>query len=77
MKITYKLEIGFAGCNEEGEIELPDDMGDHEIDLHIGEMAMEYAQMWVGDTRLFSEEEWEEGEEQFFEGVYGYWEKVE
>lgn len=80
-RIKYKLEIGYAGCDEEDEIEVDDDMTDEEIQSMIDEMAQEWASSWEGDTRLgwndeMTEEEYEQECEFFYENVCGYWEYV-
>lgn len=81
-KISYKLEIGYAGCQEEGELYIDDNMTDEEIDNMINEMAHEHAASWEGDTRLgwhddMTDEEYDEANESFYENVEGSWEFVE
>lgn len=72
MKIFYELDIGYAGCGDEGEIEVDDNMTDKQIDEYVHEMALDWAQSWDGDERLG--DEWdEEGTAQFYENVSGSW----
>ena len=77
-KIAYCLSIGFAGCEEEGTIEVADDATDAEIDLMVDEMANEHASSWEGDERLgwhsdMTDEERDEETTSFYEGVDGTW----
>lgn len=74
-RIAYILEVGFCGCQSEGTMEVSDDMTPGDIDSLIWEMAREHGQSWEGDTRLYSEEEWENPDtvEMFYEGCYGSW----
>ena len=81
-KISYELDIGYAGCTEEGEIEVGDDLTDAQIDTMVDDMAREWATSWEGDERLcwdseMSPEEYEEATEQFYENVSGSWSFVE
>ena len=78
-KIKYVLEIGYAGCGDEGVMEVDDNMTDGEIDDMVNDMAMEHASSWEGDERLgwdedMSEDENEQQTESFYEGVCGSWE---
>lgn len=80
MKILYTLEIGFFGCGDSGYLEYPDDTPEDLIERDVNELALEWASSWQGDTRLYSEDEWDEmGEEafEFYEGAYGTWEVVD
>lgn len=76
--IYYRLEVGYVGCHDEGELEVSDDMTDADIDAMVHEMALEWATTWEGDTRLawdedMTEEEHEEATESYYEGVEGSW----
>ena len=73
MLIKYHLEVGYCGCDDEGVINIPSDR-EHEIDNIVNDLAMNWAEQWVGDTRLMDEEEWEENEENFWGDVGGSWE---
>ena len=77
-KIDYVLDIGYCGCQDEGTTTVPDDMTDHEIDIMVNDMAVEWAGSWEGDERLGfdpdgSEEEQAQEAEHFYEGVSGSW----
>jgi hypothetical protein len=77
-KIDYTLDIGFPGCQEEGTMDVPNNMSTAEIDEMVAEMANEYSQSWVGDTRLgfdpdATDEEQEDEEAHFMENVCGSW----
>lgn len=79
--IAYTLEIGYPGCEEQGEMNIPDDFTDADIDNLIDSMAIEHANEWEGDSRLgwdceMSQEKEEEYTEQFYEGVYGHWKEI-
>ena len=76
--IYYNLEIGFACCNDEGTMDVPDDMTDAQIDIMIHEEALEWAQSWEGDERLGfdpyqSEEDMEQEIQSFYENVDSSW----
>lgn len=74
-KIKYVIDLGFAGCGDEGEEEIDDGMSKEQIDAYVDDMAQEWAQSWEGDERLYSE--WgEEETESFYENVCGSWEYV-
>ena len=77
-KIRYSLEIGFAGCQDEGVMEVDDEISEQEIEDVLNEMALNWASGWEGDERLFSEEEWEEegASENFYENVYASFEFI-
>ena len=77
-KIEYSLEVGFAGCQDEGITEVQDDMTNAEIDIMIHFMALENAVSWEGDERLYDEEQWANLEfvEQYYAEIYGTWEFV-
>ncbi len=80
-RISYKLDIGYSGCQDEGETLVNDDMTNAEISEMVNDMAIEWANSWEGDSRLGWEEEMteEENEEQtdsFYENVEGSWEFV-
>jgi hypothetical protein len=77
-KIRYKLDIGYAGCGDEGTETVPDDMTDADIDAMVQDMAQEHAASWEGDNRLcwdedMSEEDYQDATEHFYEGVCGSW----
>ncbi len=77
-KIRYDLDIGYPGCNDEGVMEVPDGMCPAEIDEMVNDMAAEYGNSWEGDERLgwssdMTEEEHEQENESFREGVCGSW----
>jgi hypothetical protein len=72
------LSIGYAGCDEEGILEIDDEMSSDEIEIMIDDMAHEHANSWEGDSRLgwddeMSKEEYEEECELFRENVEGSW----
>ena len=72
-KIKYVIDLGFAGCGDEGEEEIDDGMSKEQIDAYVHDMAQEWAQSWEGDERLYYE--WnDEVTEHFYENVYGSWE---
>lgn len=78
MKITFFADIGFAGCGNEYTIDVPDDYTPFDLDDLAWDMAVEWAQSWIGDERLFSEEQWEEIGDSFEEEyVSSWWEKAE
>lgn len=73
--IKYYLDIGYAGCGDEGVTEVGD-MDDAEIDQMVNDMAHEWADSWEGDERLGFGNEDEDQEEvttNFREGVSGWW----
>ena len=72
-KIYYELDVGYCGCGDEGVIDVGD-MPEKSYDDLVNEMALEWANQWVGDERLMSEEEWKEDEESFWGNVGGTWE---
>lgn len=77
-KISYKLEIGYPSCSDEGEAEVDDNMNNDEIDTMVHDMAQEYGASWEGDERLawdeeMSEDEYEDATESFYENVEGSW----
>ncbi len=77
-KIRYDLDIGYPGCNDEGVMEVEDNMTDAEIDDMVNDMAAEHGNSWEGDERLgwwsdMTEEEREEENEYFRENVCGSW----
>lgn len=77
-KIAYELDIGFAGCGDEGVIEVDDNATDREISEMVDDMANEWAQSWEGDSRLgwddeMSKEEQEEMTQDFYGNVSGSW----
>jgi hypothetical protein len=79
--IKYNLEIGYAGCDDEGIISVPNDYDNNDIDNMVHDMAMEHASSWEGDERLcwdsdMSEDEYNEATEHFYDGVCGSWEWV-
>ena len=81
-KIAYNLEVGYSGCNDEGEMEVEDNMSDHEITDMVEEMAREHASRWEGDYRLcwheeMTDEEYDEATEHYYANIYGAWEFVE
>ncbi len=80
-KIKYNLEIGYAGCGDEGETEVDDNMTNDEISVMVNDMAHEWASGWEGDYRLcwdedMTEEENDQATEHFYEGVDGSWEFI-
>ena len=71
-KIYYTLDIGYAGCGDEGLHEVDDDATDKEIDQLVDDLAMDWASTWEGDDRLG--EDWdEEGTEAYYQQVSGSW----
>lgn len=75
-EIFYRLEIGYAGCQDEGATVVPDDMTNDQIDNMVHEMALEHAQSWEGDERLI--EDWNADEtDYFYQNVEGTWEFIE
>lgn len=77
--IKYYLDIGYAGCDDEGIIIDAHDMNDAEIDEMVNDMAHDWADSWEGDERLCFGNEDEDQEEvtaDFRAGVSGWWEEA-
>lgn len=77
-KIYYTLDIGYAGCGDEGITTVDDDMTDSEIDEMVDNMAHDWAASWEGDQRLgFDEDDedipYDQQVEDFYQGVSGSW----
>lgn len=77
-KILWEVSVGFAGCGSDGTEEFPDGTPDSVIDQFVWVLAQEEGASWEGDERLYSAEEWEDGDvvAMFYENCDGFWEEV-
>ena len=77
-KIYYDLDIGYAGCGDEGIATVDDDMTDSEIDEMVDNMAHDWATSWEGDQRLGfgdpdEDEDYDQQVDDFYASVSGSW----
>ncbi len=77
--IKYILDVGYAGCNEEDVMALPDDISDVAIEANLYEALQDYAQSMEHVAEGYDwEEGWEneEDKEYYYENCNYSWEEI-